>query len=96
MKRTTEEDSSTVEWLNQHFDNLKLTFSEELEKLENDINSVSIETHLDDEFYEHFTIPDTNNEDNESDNEVSSNAESQPVYAGANITAAISMLLIMT
>ena len=64
VKRATEEDSSTLEWLNGHFNNLKFTFSEELEKLDNDTNSGSM--------------------------------ESLPIDAGANITVAISMLLIMT
>ena len=97
MKRATEEDSSTSEWLNEHFDSLKLAFSEELEKLDNDINSESVETSLgdsDNEFYEHMTIPDTENEGNPSEKERS--VESLPIYAGANITVAISMLLIMT
>ena len=64
VKRATEEDSSTLEWLNGHFNNLKFTFSEELEKLDNDTNSGSMESLL--------------------------------IDAGANITVAISMLLIMT
>ena len=95
MKRATEEDNSTLEWLNEHFDTLKLTFSEEIENLDNDINSESVKTSLgDNEFYEHMTIPDTENEGNPSEKEGS--VESLPIYTGANITVAISMLLIMT